>query len=246
MTDSQSIALDAYACRLARLAHEERKVPAWDSTLKARFQAKREQLLSEIDQLLGPALCPLCEPDLLQSAPRSRLRQCATHSEALFVARGNYLTSRPAGSDASKPDEAPPVTMPSGATALSESAVIFSLPRFTPAIPPTTPTAPGTAATSSRLVLSTPASSTQKRPSAPKLTDGGETASNALAPFRTLARELTQQPFTPEQEEAFTQQWTDLIEHYEQQRPGAVPPLLELDAALHLRPVWPKRRSEDA
>lgn len=59
--------------------------------------------------------------------------------------------------------------------------------------------------------------------------------------FDRLAVVLRQQPFDDETEECFRAKWLELIGLYETEHPGAVPPLLELDAALNLRPVWPKR-----
>jgi hypothetical protein len=92
--------LDAYARRLAALADLEQEQQPCSPALTQRFNQKRQQLTSELQTLLGRALCPLCQPMYLETTRREHLRNCVPHSIRLLEILGRSLNSRPAGSEA--------------------------------------------------------------------------------------------------------------------------------------------------
>src|SRR5438309_41846 len=70
---------DEYCKRFARLRELEDQCREYPD-LQARLEAKRAAVLAEYDEwstrFYGPALCPLCQPTLLETTSRLRLRQC--------------------------------------------------------------------------------------------------------------------------------------------------------------------------
>ncbi len=103
-------AYDAYARRLAALADLEKEAqPSSDSELKQRFTTKREALMTELDVALmdKKPMCPLCDRELLRTAPLARLRQCSAHSLPTLELYGRWRTyaadTPPPGNSPSEP-----------------------------------------------------------------------------------------------------------------------------------------------
>lgn len=116
---------DAACIRLANLADfEERQRESCSSDLCKKIQDKRQEIIANIADVLlsvlGPPLCPLCDPSLLQTMPRTRLRNCAGHSYHLMTAYGQSLISRGSGTAHGTSSTSEPIsTGPENASATS-------------------------------------------------------------------------------------------------------------------------------
>jgi hypothetical protein len=200
-----------YPRRLAALRRLEEECECDPDVIRQ----KRDQLIQEYQAELGPALCPLCDASLLQTAQRASLRSCVRHNLTVIELRG----ALPVTADGNVPTPSP--AMP-----------------WTMAMPqPTEPPARNSGSSKTNAMRWTVGSPGTKQPPSPTSTASAprKAGDDLLGRFRQLAELLEQQEeFDEEMWQTFDRKLNELSDAWRRQT-HTEPPAFVVDANWRYR-----------
>ncbi len=236
--------------RLARLAaviREAQEQAQWLTVEHGRDkrEALRAELQQVLDQALGPAVCPLCHPEVWSQKPRrlTGLRQCVPHSVAIVEIAGACWNARgdtPSSTSSLWRPTTAETLMPEVMAVVQPNSGISNAKSTGSNIGPSSGGA-GSAADSGphtanvTRVYRTPASSGSRKSKASELSRTGEAGERlqALAAFLEERGEA----LSGETEQRFLEKWEAVVRECEQAAPGVRLPEIEYgrDAQLRIR-----------